>query len=343
MKVLLKCRILGALFVIGPLFFTISSMLVTTPAGAQVPAAVWSFDEAQGGVVTDCFGGNDGIVVGDAQWTLMMGWSGSSMILDGSSWVETPFAPIVKPEDSFVLEFALMDKAPASNEMEYVLGLERTNAQEISFGIEPVGRYGIFRFRDDSHIYTDVYTAEPILENRWYHIRIERNGPAHVIRMFVNGELVAQVEDPTQTTINGTGAQSFFLGADNNSTFGARGPFSGQIDEVKFYWTELPTDVSTSTLREGNGRDLLVVGRGSSRGEATLTLKLAAAGPVQLEIFDVAGRRLRTLSSSGDGKGLVTWTWDGRDETGRRLSSGVYFYRVLGPGARLRGRLVLLH
>ncbi len=48
----------------------------------------------------------------------------------------------------------------------------------------------------------------------------------------------------------------------------------------------------------------------------------AAAGPVRLEIFDVAGRRVRTLAHGVQSAGRHQAVWDGRDEDGRALGSG---------------------
>jgi hypothetical protein len=60
-------------------------------------------------------------------------------------------------------------------------------------------------------------------------------------------------------------------------------------------------------------------------------------GNVRVSVFDVNGRRLRTLA--GDPRDLV---WDGRNEAGDRVAPGVYFYRLdSGPGGRAQ-RLVLL-
>jgi hypothetical protein len=59
----------------------------------------------------------------------------------------------------------------------------------------------------------------------------------------------------------------------------------------------------------------------------------AEAGTVTLRVYDVHGRRVRTLSRGGSGLAGILHTWDGRDETGSRVASGVYFVRkVSGRG-----------
>lgn len=67
------------------------------------------------------------------------------------------------------------------------------------------------------------------------------------------------------------------------------------------------------------------------------------AGEVSLEIFDPAGRRLRGLLHGEDlGAGDHTRTWDGRDEGGRKLPSGVYLARVMAGKESASARLLLL-
>jgi hypothetical protein len=65
-------------------------------------------------------------------------------------------------------------------------------------------------------------------------------------------------------------------------------------------------------------------------GRAALTFQLARGGDVELGIYDVLGRRLRSLSRTGLGPGEHVLTWDGRDEQGHAAPAGVYLarYRV---------------
>ena len=65
----------------------------------------------------------------------------------------------------------------------------------------------------------------------------------------------------------------------------------------------------------------------------------AAAG--RLGIYDVAGRLLRILQPGLGGSEPAT-VWDGRDERGREVSSGVYFYRLtVGSFSTAKSTLVI--
>lgn len=50
--------------------------------------------------------------------------------------------------------------------------------------------------------------------------------------------------------------------------------------------------------------------------------------PVSLRIYDVQGRKVRDLVQGDHEPGTFSALWDGRDESGRRVHSGVYFYRL---------------
>jgi flagellar hook assembly protein FlgD len=47
-----------------------------------------------------------------------------------------------------------------------------------------------------------------------------------------------------------------------------------------------------------------------------------------LAIFDVAGRRVRTLVHARQTPGDHAVVWDGRDEAGREVGTGIYMYRL---------------
>ena len=59
---------------------------------------------------------------------------------------------------------------------------------------------------------------------------------------------------------------------------------------------------------------------------------LSAPGHVSLRIYDAAGRLVRALVNEERRAGRYEDSWDGRDSSGRSVSSGIYFYRLTaGP------------
>jgi len=65
-------------------------------------------------------------------------------------------------------------------------------------------------------------------------------------------------------------------------------------------------------------------------------------GRVLLTIHDVSGRVVTTLVADDMPGGRHSAVWNGRDERGEPVASGVYFYRLSMPGFEERKRMVLL-
>ena len=63
-------------------------------------------------------------------------------------------------------------------------------------------------------------------------------------------------------------------------------------------------------------------------GSVSLLYSLATDGMAEIDIFDVQGRRLRSLLSEPRGAGSHELVWDGRTENGEDTPAGVYFARL---------------
>jgi flagellar hook assembly protein FlgD len=63
---------------------------------------------------------------------------------------------------------------------------------------------------------------------------------------------------------------------------------------------------------------------------------------VDLFVYDVHGRRVRELLRQRPSTGQVVVSWDGRDDAGREVSSGVYFYRLTAGETTITRRMTLL-
>jgi hypothetical protein len=78
------------------------------------------------------------------------------------------------------------------------------------------------------------------------------------------------------------------------------------------------------------------------RGEATLAFSLAQGGAVELAIYSVDGRRVRTLVSEVREPGEYRQTWDGRDDEGQPAGAGVYYARLATGKVRMTRTIVYL-
>jgi hypothetical protein len=73
----------------------------------------------------------------------------------------------------------------------------------------------------------------------------------------------------------------------------------------------------------------------------TIDLKLPVDADVKIDVFDVAGRRVRQLDLGRIRAGSRPMNFDGLDDTGRSLPSGVYFCRVRAGGQTLTRKMVI--
>lgn len=76
--------------------------------------------------------------------------------------------------------------------------------------------------------------------------------------------------------------------------------------------------------------------------ETQIRFQIPAAGTVTVQVFDVQGQVVRTLASGHHEAGIHQVHWDGRDQSGTPVASGLYFYRVqIGALAQV-GQMTLL-
>ena len=63
---------------------------------------------------------------------------------------------------------------------------------------------------------------------------------------------------------------------------------------------------------------------------------------MRLDVYDLAGRLIRTLAADVRSAGSHESVWDGRDASGRDVSSGTYLARMTFGGAVATMRMVLV-
>ncbi|MBM3320964.1 MAG: S8 family serine peptidase [Candidatus Eisenbacteria bacterium] len=76
--------------------------------------------------------------------------------------------------------------------------------------------------------------------------------------------------------------------------------------------------------------------------QATIRFDLPAAGAAHLSVYDVSGRLVRVLADGPFAAGSHETAWDGRDDRGRAVGSGVYLLSLESAGRRATARTVLL-
>jgi hypothetical protein len=80
-------------------------------------------------------------------------------------------------------------------------------------------------------------------------------------------------------------------------------------------------------------------------GRTDIRYQIAENGnliPTTLQIFDIMGQEVRTLVDEVRTPGYYTVSWDGRNEDGQEVASGVYFYRLTLSTFATTKRMVLM-
>ncbi len=77
-------------------------------------------------------------------------------------------------------------------------------------------------------------------------------------------------------------------------------------------------------------------------GPTTLAFQMPKSGPVEASLHDVTGRRVVTIFEGDLEAGRHEIEWDGRDERGRLLANGVFFYKLRMGGRDVKGRVVTM-
>jgi hypothetical protein len=130
-------------------------------------------------------------------------------------------------------------------------------------------------------------------------------------------------------------------------TLGGGSDSPAQLIADVFAWANMPIGSPIGAPTENAPRLVtrLIGSRPNpANPSAIITFSLATKGDVRLRIYDVGGRLVRVLvdellEASAQHYEVV---WDGRDDTGRRVASGVFFYQLDAPGYTSAKKLIML-
>jgi hypothetical protein len=106
------------------------------------------------------------------------------------------------------------------------------------------------------------------------------------------------------------------------------------MGNIMEYFGETPTATPTG-VDEGTlfANELGLAHPNPFNPETSIGYSVAAAGPVTIRVYDVAGRLVRTLVDSQVAPGRRRIAWNGLTDGGGRAASGVYFVRMEVPSA----------
>ena len=74
----------------------------------------------------------------------------------------------------------------------------------------------------------------------------------------------------------------------------------------------------------------------------TIKFNISGVSIVSLRIYDIMGRLVKDFGELHYSTGEHSVTWNGRDEFGLSLTSGVYYYRLEANGQRVVKKMLLV-
>jgi protocatechuate 3,4-dioxygenase beta subunit len=115
----------------------------------------------------------------------------------------------------------------------------------------------------------------------------------------------------------------------------------GQVEAFTTPWV-YPLNGVADLPVQSPARAEMSVGPNPFRTAATVRWMVPVGGQVSLRVVDKSGRVVTTLQSGIQAAGRYSASWNGTDANGRRVASGVYFYRLDAPGVTGIEKVVLV-
>ena len=167
---------------------------------------------------------------------------------------------------------------------------------------------------------------------------------------------VGQASGQTATDFNGDGKTDFvdfFLFADAYGGTDARFDLdgSGTVDFVDFFQFVDAFDQPGQAKLLAMAREMLGLPSETElqqnapnpfNSETVISWFQLEPGPARLEVFSLTGQRVAVLQQGREKAGRHRVHWDGRDDEGGPLASGVYLYRLVTGEGVLTRKLTLL-
>ena len=130
--------------------------------------------------------------------------------------------------------------------------------------------------------------------------------------------------------------------------------FNGVLDDIRIYNYALSFheirnlyDITTTIDEQWNNlipdqNELFQNYPNPFNSNTIIFYKVKDAAPVNLEVYDILGNRIRTLVNEYKLAGYYSNYWDGKDNSGHQVPSGIYFYTLKTKNYIQAKKLVLL-
>lgn len=249
-----------------------------------------------------------------AYWNIESGWDYAYVVLStdgGRSFVSLPGTSTTMTDPN------------GRNADNGITGTSSGSFQAMTFSLAAyVGqtvRLG-FRYNTDESLSNEGFYADDIAP----------------VRAFATSATLTSVAPGTSFPVTGKTDGTYHYSVRGQDAEGDWGYWSDDMPVV----VQIGTGVDVAGAAGGFRLSAGVPTPFSDRTDVRFALPSRAAH--SLVVYDVSGRQVRRLSGGVLDAGSHTATWDGRDDAGRPVPAGVYFYALRTPLGELRQRTVRL-
>jgi hypothetical protein len=170
---------------------------------------------------------------------------------------------------------------------------------------------------------SDLVSADGILNNEIFNVTYSKSG-------YTDGLTLSFSEEKNVSAIYYKNEDSWVKVADGNSL---------KLTELGKYAVMLssnkgPTVASKFSLEQNYPNPF--------NPTTTIRYTLSKNTNVQLIIFNSLGQKVRTAVSSFQTVGPQKYVWDGTNNLGNKVASGIYFYKLITPNRVLSKKMVLI-
>jgi len=141
-----------------------------------------------------------------------------------------------------------------------------------------------------------------------------------------------------------TGIISYYAYGMDNLLFESFFPESAPEDTVYHFHLRFDDGVSDGGSEIARPR-VFYLGQNSPNpviGSTEISYALPKGGRVGLSVYNITGELVRILLDEPQSPNWYTVTWDGRDDRGKSVASGVYFYRLTVPDHSMTRKMIVL-
>jgi subtilisin-like proprotein convertase family protein len=217
--------------------------------------------------------------------------------------------------------------------------------------VDPAGMYDYITFTEDA-VVSEIEIYIDITHTAIGELYVELTSPEGTAVCLHNrtGTFADDILGwyDSELTVDGPGALSDFMG---ESTLGDWTLFVSDAQGEAYYgtlneWCVYVIGGEQTGVDEELGAPLGYVLRGVSPNPFNPMTSVSYGSPtdarVHLAVYNVAGRLVRTLVDGEVDPGYHSVVWDGRDNNGVEVGSGVYFCRMVADGFNGSIKMVLL-